>query len=108
VVCMCGFCSVCVCVMCVCVYVCLVCMCGVCVVCVCVVCVYVCVCVCARAYLVETTSWNLLEVAWKVRPFVKWVLISCQLFCDQSIALAVYLCVKRYPTVHFEVFITWF
>ena len=49
-------------------------------VCVCLYCVCVCVCVCT--YLVETMSWNVLDVAWKVGLFVQCVVVCCQLFCD--------------------------
>jgi len=76
---------------CVCVCVCGVGVCGVCVYVVCgCVCVGVCVCVGGGTYLVETMSWNVLEVAWKAGLFVEWVIVCCQLFCDWSIALAVY------------------
>jgi len=54
-------------------------------VCVCVrarACVRARVCVRACAYLVETMSWNVLEVAWKVDLFVEWVVVSYQLCCD--------------------------
>jgi hypothetical protein len=52
-------------------------------VCMCV-CVFVCVCVWlgGATYLVETVSWNVLEVAWIVGLFVVWVVVSCQMFCD--------------------------
>ena len=65
-------------------------------------------CVCVWVPIWSRMSWNMLEVAWKEGLFVKWAVGSCQLFCDQSIALAVYLCVKRFPAVHFQAFITWF
>jgi hypothetical protein len=39
-------------------------------------------------------SWNVLEVAWNVGLFVEGVVVSCQLFFDYSIALAVYLYVN--------------
>jgi len=68
---------------------------GVCV-CGCVWCVSVCVCVCmcVGTHLVQTMSWNVLEIAWKVGLYVQWVVVCCQLFCDQSVVLAVYCVLK--------------
>jgi len=40
------------------------------------------VCVCVGTYLVETMSWNVLEVTWKVGLFTEWVVVPCHLFCD--------------------------
>jgi hypothetical protein len=44
--------------------------------------IYPSVSVCVGACLVETMSWNVLDVGWKVGLFVEWVIVSCQLFCD--------------------------
>jgi len=66
------------------------------------------VCVCVWLPIWLRLSWNVLEVVWKVGLFAEWAIVSCQLFCDKSIALAVYLYVKRFPAVYFQAFITWF
>jgi hypothetical protein len=43
----------------------------------------------------ETLSWNVVKVACEVSLFMEWVNVIGWLFCDWSIALAVYLYVHK-------------